>query len=134
MTTVRARVNFLTSTAHAAYVTHELIAAADVINATASDAGGDGGGASGGASGDDDDARELKWTRIALCAVLFAVIALTIVGNLVVLVAPFYERRLRNTLIYFIMNLAATDLLVAVMAMSFYTISLLLGECRHAAR
>ena len=128
MTTVRARVNFLTSTAHAAYVTHELIATADVINATTSDAGGGGGDAG------DDDARELKWTRIALCAVLFAVIAVTIVGNLVVLVAPFYERRLRNTLIYFIMNLAATDLLVAVMAMSFYTISLLLGECRHAAR
>ena len=123
MTTVRARVNFLTSTAHAAYVTHELITTADVINATASDAGG-----GGDAGDDDDDARELKWTRIALCAVLFAVIAVTIVGNLVVLVAPFYERRLRNTLIYFIMNLAATDLLVAVMAMSFYTISLLLGK------
>ena len=78
---------------------------------------------------DDDD--EISITRWVLCSLLFVIIIFTMLGNMIVLVAPFVERRLRTTLIYFIMNLALTDLLVAVMAMDFYTIDVLLGKLRR---
>ena len=66
--------------------------------------------------------------RIIVCTLLLVVVVVTVVGNLVVLLAPIVERKLRNSLTYLIMNLAITDLLVAVMAMSFYTFDVLLGE------
>ena len=67
-------------------------------------------------------------TRIVLCSLLFVVVIVTVFGNLMVLLAPIVERKLRNSLTYLIMNLAITDFLVAVMAMSFYTFDVLLGE------
>lgn len=67
-------------------------------------------------------------SAIVICSLLLCVVVVTIVGNLVVLLAPIVERKLRNSLTYLIMNLAITDLLVAVMAMSFYTFDILLGR------
>ena len=71
---------------------------------------------------------ELSILRLTICILLFIVIIFTIIGNIFVLMAPLFERRLRTTFIYFILNLAITDLLVALTAMDFYTIDVLLGK------
>ena len=67
--------------------------------------------------------------RIVFCTILFIIVFLTIVGNFVVLLAFLTERRLTNNnhFNYYIMNLALTDLLVACLAMTFYTVDVLVG-------
>ena len=44
-----------------------------------------------------------------------------------VLLAPCYDKHLRNTFIFFVLNLAITDLGVALTAMWFYTVDVMLG-------
>ena len=71
----------------------------------------------------------IPMSRIIFCAILFFVVVMTLLGNLVVILAFVYDKRLtaNNHFNYYIINLAVTDLLVAVMAMSFYTFDVLLG-------
>lgn len=66
--------------------------------------------------------------NIAIITILTIIVLLTILGNLIVLLAFFLEPKLRNeTFNYYIFNLAITDFLVAITAMTFYTIDTVLG-------
>ena len=65
--------------------------------------------------------------NVLMAIVLTVLDVVTLVGNLVVLVAFFVDSRLRQPFNLFIMNLAVTDFLVAITAMPFYTIDTLLG-------
>lgn len=68
------------------------------------------------------DIYALQWTDIFLGVFLFTIVLTTIVGNAFVLVAIFREKRLQTSFNYYIVNLAITDILVAVTAMAFFTI------------
>ncbi|KAJ8301226.1 hypothetical protein KUTeg_020213 [Tegillarca granosa] len=64
----------------------------------------------------------LQWTDIFLGVFLFTIVLTTIIGNAFVLIAIFREKRLQTSFNYYIVNLAVTDILVAVTAMAFFTI------------
>lgn len=71
---------------------------------------------------------KIELSRIIICTVLFTIVLLTIFGNTIVLVAFATQKKLRNSnFMLYIANLAVTDLAVAVTAMSFFTIDILLG-------
>jgi hypothetical protein len=53
----------------------------------------------------------------------------TVTGNVMVLLAIKRESSLQTLFNYYIVNLAVTDLGVAVTAMSFYTVDVVLGYC-----
>ena len=101
-----------------------IMADSGVTAASASDATTD---VADGDNNDNDSDDSIPVTRIILCSFLFAIVIMTIAGNVVVLLAFCIEKRLRNTFTYFIFNLAVTDVLVAVTAMFFYTFDVLLG-------
>lgn len=65
--------------------------------------------------------------NIILAVTLTTIDIVTIFGNLLVLVAFFVDRKLFNPFNMFIFNLAVTDFLVAITAMTFYTIDTLFG-------
>ena len=65
--------------------------------------------------------------NILLAIVLVFMDVLTMLGNGFVLVAFAVDRRLLQPFNMFILNLAITDFLVAITAMTFYTIDTLLG-------
>ncbi|KAI0234973.1 Muscarinic acetylcholine receptor M3, partial [Lamellibrachia satsuma] len=65
--------------------------------------------------------------RILVCAGLFIIVIVTIVGNVIVIAAFVIEKKLRTTFTFYILNLAITDVCVAVTAMSFYTFDIVLG-------
>lgn len=65
--------------------------------------------------------------NIMMAVVLTALDIVTIFGNLIVLVAFLVDSKLRQPFNLFIMNLAVTDVLVAITAMPYYTIDTLLG-------
>ncbi|KAL4228548.1 7 transmembrane receptor (rhodopsin) [Mactra antiquata] len=70
---------------------------------------------------------EASAKNIVLSVVLTTIDVVTILGNLLVLVAFFVEKKLFHPFNMFIFNLAVTDFLVAITAMTFYTIDTLLG-------
>ena len=65
--------------------------------------------------------------NIIIGSVLLLFTVVTIVGNLLVIISPFVDRKLRNTFTYYIINLGMTDFLVALTAMSFYSFDIMLG-------
>ena len=65
--------------------------------------------------------------RILVCLGLFVDVLVTIVGNIIVIVVFVIKKKLRTTFTFYILNLAITDVSVAVTAMSFYTFDILLG-------
>ena len=65
--------------------------------------------------------------RILICLVLFVIIVVTIIGNVIVIAAFVVEKKLRTTFTVYILNLAVAAVCVAVTAMTFYTIDVLLG-------
>jgi len=65
--------------------------------------------------------------KIFLATVLIAIDVLTVFGNLLVLMSFLVEKRLLQPFNLYILNLAVTDFLVAITAMTFYTIDTLLG-------
>lgn len=73
--------------------------------------------------------RNVATSNVVLCSFLFAVVIVTIVGNIIVLLAFAIDKRLtsQNIFNYYIINLAVTDLAVALLAMTFYTFDVLLG-------
>ena len=66
-------------------------------------------------------------SRIIVCTLLFATIIITVIGNIMVIISPKFEKKLLSTFVYFVINLAVTDLAVALTAMWFYTVDVLLG-------
>lgn len=70
---------------------------------------------------------EVTAKNILVTLTLSIIVLITIAGNLLVLLSFALDAKLRQPFNYFIVNLAVTDLLVALFAMSFYTIDTLLG-------
>ncbi|OWF51634.1 beta-3 adrenergic receptor-like [Mizuhopecten yessoensis] len=74
-----------------------------------------------------DDRTFLVWRSIGMGVVMYAAVLLTICGNILVLIAVARNKRLQTVFNIYVINLAVTDLLVAVTAMSFYTTETVLG-------
>ncbi|XP_062588738.1 alpha-2A adrenergic receptor-like [Saccostrea cucullata] len=70
---------------------------------------------------------EVTVKNILITLTLSIIVLVTIVGNFLVMLSFALDSRLRQPFNYFIVNLAVTDFLVALFAMSFYTIDTLLG-------
>lgn len=73
---------------------------------------------------DNDASLNNYW---ALFAVLLVVC--TAAGNILVCLAIMWERRLQNVTNYFLMSLAITDLMVAILVMPLGILTLVKGEC-----
>ncbi|XP_062571650.1 muscarinic acetylcholine receptor M2-like [Saccostrea cucullata] len=69
----------------------------------------------------------VPWSKIALGVFLYFIVLVTIFGNILVLVAVKSNKRLQTVFNFYVVNLALTDVLVAVTAMSFYTLDNILG-------
>lgn len=72
---------------------------------------------------DEGNAVNNWWALIALLLVVF-----TAAGNVLVCMAIYLERRLQNVTNYFLMSLAITDLLVAILVMPLGILTLLRGK------
>lgn len=70
----------------------------------------------------------LTWDKIAIGVTLYFVTLITIIGNILVLIAVKVEKKLQTTFNYYIVNLAVTDVAVAVTAMSFKATHTVLGH------
>ena len=70
---------------------------------------------------------QITWANILTGIVLYTIVVVTICGNLLVLVAVAMNKNLQTTFNYYVVNLAITDLAVAVTAMSFHTTDNMLG-------
>ena len=70
---------------------------------------------------------QITWANILTGIVLYTIVVVTICGNLLVLVAVAINKNLQTTFNYYVVNLAITDLAVAVTAMSFHTTDNMLG-------
>lgn len=70
-----------------------------------------------------DDAVNNWWALIAIMLVVC-----TAAGNVLVCLAIYLERRLQNVTNYFLMSLAITDLLVAILVMPLGILTLLRGK------
>ncbi|XP_046563713.1 muscarinic acetylcholine receptor M2-like [Haliotis rubra] len=66
--------------------------------------------------------------RIVLGVILYILVVITVLGNLLVLLAVYKDKRLQTVFNYYIVNLAITDVLVALTAMSLYTTDNILGH------
>ncbi|EDV94820.1 GH17576 [Drosophila grimshawi] len=66
------------------------------------------------------------WALLALVLVVG-----TAAGNILVCLAIAWERRLQNVTNYFLMSLAITDLMVAVLVMPLGILTLVKGELQH---
>lgn len=73
---------------------------------------------------DDDDN---WWALLAL-----ALVVATAAGNILVCLAIAWERRLQNVTNYFLMSLAITDLMVAVLVMPLGILTLVKGKLRYS--
>lgn len=77
---------------------------------------------------DGDDAVNNWWALIAIMLVVC-----TAAGNVLVCLAIYLERRLQNVTNYFLMSLAITDLLVAILVMPLGILTLLRGKFCHSS-
>ena len=75
----------------------------------------------------DSTVHFITWQKIALGILLYTIVLLTILGNTLVLVAVVKTKRLQTVFNFYVINLAITDILVAVTGMSFYTTNNILG-------
>lgn len=62
----------------------------------------------------------ITWDKVLLGVFLFGNMVVTFVGNVLVLMAVYMEKSLQTAFNFFVVNLAITDVTVAVTAMSFY--------------
>ncbi|XP_060066250.1 beta-2 adrenergic receptor-like [Ylistrum balloti] len=74
-----------------------------------------------------NDQAWLMWRSVGMGIIMYAAVFLTICGNILVLIAVARNKRLQTVFNIYVINLAVTDLLVAVTAMSFYTTETVLG-------
>ena len=69
----------------------------------------------------------IHWSKILLGVFLYLIVLVTILGNILVLMAVKNHKRLQTVFNIYVVNLALTDVLVAVTAVSFYTLDNILG-------
>jgi hypothetical protein len=69
----------------------------------------------------------ITWNKILVALILYAITFVTIFGNVLVLIAVKINKKLQTTFNYYIVNLAITDVAVAVTAMSFMATHTVLG-------
>ena len=67
------------------------------------------------------------WNKILLGVILYAITLVTILGNILVLISVKLNKKLQTIFNYYIVNLAITDVAVAVTAMSFKATHTVLG-------
>ena len=67
------------------------------------------------------------WDKVLIAVILYAITVVTIVGNVLVLIAVKINKKLQTIFNYYIVNLAITDVAVAVSAMSFMATHTILG-------
>ncbi|XP_069142427.1 alpha-2Da adrenergic receptor-like [Argopecten irradians] len=75
----------------------------------------------------DDTVPTEIWRQVVIGVVLYGIVILTISGNSLVLVAVAKTKRLQTVFNFYVINLAITDILVAVGGMSLYTTNTVLG-------
>ena len=73
------------------------------------------------------DFSTVTWSTVVLAVFLYAVTLFTIFGNILVLIAVKVNKRLQTNFNYYIVNLAITDVGVAITAMSFKATDTILG-------
>ena len=79
--------------------------------------------------GNEDQGPALGTAQIVSIAIVSGIASIvTVLGNILVIVAFFRERRLRVIGNYFVMSMATADLLIGIFSMPLYTMYLLLGE------
>lgn len=93
------------------------------------DVSGGGGGVGVGVGDGPFDGGYWWWALLAV----FLVLA-TAAGNILVCLAITWERRLQNVTNYFLMSLAVTDLMVAILVMPVGILTLVKGTCRIYSR
>lgn len=76
------------------------------------------------ASPNNEPSTDNYWALLALVLVFG-----TAAGNILVCLAITWERRLQNVTNYFLMSLAITDLMVAMLVMPLGILTLVKGEC-----
>jgi uncharacterized membrane protein len=69
----------------------------------------------------------LSWNKVIVGILLYVIVLATIFGNTLVLIAVKIDRKLQTSFNYFIVNLAITDVAVAVTAMSFQATHMVFG-------
>ncbi|XP_060586240.1 muscarinic acetylcholine receptor M5-like [Ruditapes philippinarum] len=69
----------------------------------------------------------ISWNKVVVGIVLYGIVIATIFGNTLVLIAVKIDRKLQTSFNYFIVNLAITDVAVAVTAMSFQATHMVFG-------
>ena len=72
--------------------------------------------------------RPPSWRILLLGIIMCIVVIATIIGNVVVLLAFFFEKKIRTTFSIYIINLAIVDLLVALTAILPFTIEMIAGN------
>ena len=70
----------------------------------------------------------VQWEDVLLGVVMSGLVVVTVVGNVLVVVVVARNKSLQTVFNSFIVNLAVTDIVVAVIAMSFFGISETLGR------
>lgn len=69
----------------------------------------------------------ITWDKVIVAFVLYTITLVTIIGNVMVLIAVKIEKKLQTIFNYYVVNLAITDVAVAVTAMSFMATHTVLG-------
>lgn len=70
------------------------------------------------------DAMEKNWAAL----LILAVIAVTVAGNILVILAVSLEKKLQNATNYFLMSLAVADMLLGILVMPVSMVTILYGE------
>lgn len=97
-------------------------------------AGGGGGGGAAAMSGGVDNFTQDSVTRTAMkeknwpALLILVIIALTIGGNILVILAVSLEKKLQNATNFFLRSLAVADMLVGILVMPISLINILYGE------
>ncbi|MBN3275852.1 5HT2A protein, partial [Polyodon spathula] len=69
--------------------------------------------------------KEKNWPAL----MILIIIILTIGGNILVIMAVSFEKKLQNATNFFLMSLAVADMLVGILVMPVSLINILYGEC-----